>query len=108
MCEKAVLESCGTVAFVPNWYKNQEICNRAVDNYLNALQFVPECYKTQEMCDKVVNVHSFTIQFVHERYKTQICVIKLLINLFLAFFIFMINRKAMECVKVLFLVNLFH
>ena len=33
---------------VPDYYKNQEICNKAVDNYPHALEFVLEGYKTQK------------------------------------------------------------
>ena len=33
MCDKAILENGGTLKFVPDCYKNQEMCNKAVDNY---------------------------------------------------------------------------
>ena len=54
MCNKAILENCGTLNSLPDCYKNQEMCNKAVENYPHALEFVPECYKTQKMCDKSV------------------------------------------------------
>ena len=40
-------ENGGTLKYVPDCYKNQEICNKAVNNLSHALEFVPECYKTQ-------------------------------------------------------------
>ena len=33
MCDKAILENSGTLKFIPDCYKNQEMCNSAVDNY---------------------------------------------------------------------------
>ena len=38
----------GTLKFVPDCYKYQDMCNEAVDNYPYALQFLSECYKTQK------------------------------------------------------------
>ena len=37
MCDKAIIENCGTLKSVPDCYKNQEMCNKAVDNYPHAL-----------------------------------------------------------------------
>ena len=89
---------------VPDCYKNQGMCNEAVDNYPDALEFVYECFMTQGMCDKVVNTQSSTIQFVPELYKTQkIYMIKLLINLFLYSFMFLIGMKLKKYVTELFL-----
>ena len=48
MCDKVNLENDGTLSFVPDCYKNQNLSNRGVDNYTYALEFVPECYKTQK------------------------------------------------------------
>ena len=58
MCNKTVLESCGTLESVPECYKN--------DNNPHALEFIFDCYKTQEMCDKAINNYPSTIKFVHE------------------------------------------
>ena len=52
MCDNVILENGGTLLFVPNGYKNQEIFNKSVDNYAHALESVPDCYKTQKMCNK--------------------------------------------------------
>ena len=43
MCDKAILENAGTLKYVLDCYKIQEICNKAFENYPHALEFVPEC-----------------------------------------------------------------
>ena len=48
MCDKAILESDGTLKSVPDYYKNQQMCNKAAGNYPFALKFVVKCYKTQK------------------------------------------------------------
>ena len=40
MYDKAIVENGATLKFVPDCYKNQEMCNKAVDNYPHALEFV--------------------------------------------------------------------
>ena len=40
MYDKAIVENGGTLKFVPDCCKNQEMCNKAVDNYPHALEFV--------------------------------------------------------------------
>ena len=43
MCYKTILENGGTLKYIPDCYKNQEMCNKAVDNYplfLNAQKSV--------------------------------------------------------------------
>ena len=55
MCDKTTLENGGTLNFIPDSYKNQEMYNKAIDNYPHALEFVPECFMTQELWDKAVN-----------------------------------------------------
>ena len=52
MCDKAVLENGGTLKFVPDCYKIQQLWDKHVDNYPHALEFFPECYRTQEMSYK--------------------------------------------------------
>ena len=61
------LEISGTLKYVPDCYKNQEMGNKVVEIYPRAL----ECYKTQKMCDKAVDIYPSTIKFVPERYKTK-------------------------------------
>ena len=62
MCDKRILENCGTLKSVPDCYKSQEMRNEAVDNYPHALELVPECYRTKKMCDTAVGTHPPTIK----------------------------------------------
>ena len=63
MCDKVNLENGGNGGdsengenggsfTVPDYYKNQKMCNKAVDNCPHALDFAPKCNKIQNMCDK--------------------------------------------------------
>ena len=63
MCDEAILENFGTLKSVPDYYKNQEMCNKADYNCCHALEFVPECFMTQKMCDKAVIIDVFCISF---------------------------------------------
>ena len=90
MCDKAILESDGTLKSAPDYYKNQQMCNKAVDNYPFALKFVVKCYK--------------------------ICVIKLLILILVKLNIFLFDLRPEKCVikpftnalfyLILFLINM--
>ena len=42
MCDRAILENCGTLESVPNQCKTQEMCNKGVDNYAQASEFVSD------------------------------------------------------------------
>ena len=106
MHDNDIPENGGTLKSVPYCYKNQERCNKAFHNYPCALEFVPESFMTQEVCDKAVNTYSSTIKFVPEDSKCirpKKCAIKLLINVFLHFFIFLIDINLKKCVAVLFI-----
>ena len=35
------------IAFIPNYYKNQKICDKAIDYYSRALELMLDYYKTQ-------------------------------------------------------------
>ena len=83
------------------------MCNKAFDNYPYALYILPDCYMIKEMCDKVLNTHSSTIESVPECYKTQTMCDKAFNKCFLAFVIFLINRKHKKCVTYLFLMIFF-
>ena len=52
MCGKAIQENSGTLRYVTDCYKSQEIHNKAVENYSHALKYVFQCFETQNMCDK--------------------------------------------------------
>ena len=41
--------------YVPDQYKNQEICYRVVSEDPFFMVYCPDRYKTQRMCDEAVN-----------------------------------------------------
>ena len=98
MYDKDFLENGGTFNFVPECYKNQEICNKAGDNYPHALEFVPECYNTQKMCDKAVDIHHNKYNMFLNAIRLKKCVIKRLIDVFLYLMLFLINIKLKKLV----------
>ena len=78
---KAILENGGTLKSVPDFYKNQEMCNKAVDNYPLALEFVPECCATQKcMIKQFIDVFLFLILFFNKT-KLKKYVGKLFLNI---------------------------
>ena len=48
VADKVSLENSRTLKWVPDCYKNQEMCNKTVDNYPIALDFVPESFMRQK------------------------------------------------------------
>ena len=84
MYDKAILENGGPLKSVRDCYKNQQMCNKAVDNYPHALEFIPECFMIQRKL-------SILILLQYNLFLNAIglkkCVMKLLINLFMFFYI---------------------
>ena len=107
MYDKTILENGGTFKYVPEFYKNQKICNKAGDNYLHALEFVPEYSKIQKMCDKAVNIYPSTMKFLIECSVTQKVCHKAVNRFFLYSVQFLINIKLKKCATELFLKTLF-
>ena len=64
MGDKIILENCGMLLFIPDCYKDQNMCNKAVDNCACALVSVSDCYNTKEMCDKAISIYPSIIQLV--------------------------------------------
>ena len=56
MCDKDILEKVGTLKYVPNCYKNQEMSIKVVDNYSHPLEFVPYCYMPQKCVIKMLMI----------------------------------------------------
>ena len=54
MCNKAILKNGGTLEFVHERYKSQEMYDKAVNTCLFVFVSVPDRWKTQEMCNGVV------------------------------------------------------
>ena len=104
MCDKAILENGGTLKFVTDCCKNQEMCNKAVDDDCpHALEFVPECFMTQKICDKAVNTYLSTIKSVSECFMTQKLCNKAVKDVFCGFFLFLIDIKLNKYVTELLL-----
>ena len=57
MCDKVYLQNSGMLMFIPDWCKDQSMCNKAVDNYAHTLGSVLDCYKTQNMRDKAASTY---------------------------------------------------
>ena len=45
---KDIIGNGRMLGFIPEFYKDQNICNKAVDNDSHALRFVHDCYKIQK------------------------------------------------------------
>ena len=48
MCDERIVGNAGTINFVSDEDKNQEIYDKSVDNYARALEFVPDCHKNKK------------------------------------------------------------
>ena len=88
--------------FVPDFHKNQIMCNITVDNYAHMLEFVPDFYKKEKMCNNAVDTYPFTIKLVTECYKTQNCVRKLSIFAFLYVSLFRVDTSLKKYVIKMF------
>ena len=77
------------------------MCIKAANNYPSTIQFVPECYKNQEMCVRAVNTCCFI--FASDRYKTQeMC--KKAVTCFFYLILSSINIRHKKCVIKLLMV----
>ena len=43
MHDKVISENGGMLMFIPDSYKDQNMCDKAVDNFAQALGSVPDC-----------------------------------------------------------------
>ena len=103
----SILENAGTLKYVPDCCKNQELYNKAVDSYHHALEVVPECYKALKMCDKAVSAYPSTIKLVFASLIIQEMYEKAVSRCFLYFIMFLINIKLKKCMAELLLKILF-
>ena len=61
-----------SLAYVPDYFKTQEMCNEAVKIKLWMLLFVPDHFWTQEMCSKVMRTMPDAFyRSIPDRFKTQ-------------------------------------
>ena len=104
MCDKFIIENCAILAFIPDCYKCQKMCEQAVDNYYHALRFGPSCYKTKKkkLLVLILLQYSFFLNVI----RLTKCVIKLLIFILLYLILFLIDICLSKCVIKLFPKNL--
>ena len=109
MFDKTVLQNGGILKSVPDFYKNQEMCNKAINNYPHALELVPECYKPppppqkKKIRDNSVDTYPSTIKFASECFMAQEVCDKAVNRCFLYFIVFLTNIKIKKYVTILFL-----
>ena len=108
MCNRATLKNCGTLGFVPNQCKTQEMCNNAVDNYIHALEFAPDWSNTQQICIKAVDYNPSTIKYDPDQYKTQKVCVKLLMIILMYRNFSLIHVRLKICLMKLFIIMLMH
>ena len=58
-----------SLAFVPNQYKTQEMCNEAMCKNPATFFYVPERFKTQDMCKKAVEKDPRMLKYVFDHFK---------------------------------------
>ena len=66
MSDKVIIKNGRIFRFIPDCYKNKNMCDKAVGSFSHALEFVSDCHKTQNMCNKVVDTYPSAIQFFPE------------------------------------------
>ena len=93
MCDKAILESDGTLKSVPDYYKNQQMCNKAAGNYPFALKFVVKCYKTtkKKYVIKLLILIILKLNIFLFDLRPEKCVIKPFTNVLFYLILFLIN-----------------
>ena len=69
MCKNAAKKLFFIIRYVPYWYKTQQMCDKSVLENCGTLESVPGCYKNQQMCEKAFGNYHHTLKFVPD--KTQ-------------------------------------
>ena len=54
MCDRVISEDPFMLAYCPDKYKIQRMCDGAVDDCLAALKFIPDCFFTSKMFKKLL------------------------------------------------------
>ena len=62
------------------------MCNKIILKNGGTLMSVPDFYKNQEMCDKAVDTHPFTINMFRNAIRLKKCVIKQFLGVFFIWF----------------------
>ena len=64
MCDEAVNKCYFAFAYVPYWYKSQEICDSVASEDPFMLVNCPDKYKTQRVCNEVVDDCLAAVKFI--------------------------------------------
>ena len=70
-CERTILDSQYTFAYVPDQYNTLVIWNKAIEKEPVTLSCVPDDYNTKEMCEVVVLEFPHVLKFVSDQHKMQ-------------------------------------
>ena len=66
MCEKVLRRNSLSLAYVPDHFKTQEMCNNPAVFFL-----VPDIFKTQEMCNEAFKKDPWSPYDIPDHFKTQ-------------------------------------
>ena len=69
MCEKVIIENSGILEFIPDCYKNQNMCDKAV--VLPQYNLLLNAISIKKTCDKAIDTCPFVVDSVHDQYVTQ-------------------------------------
>ena len=69
MCEKVIIENGGILEFIPDCYKNQNMCDKAV--ILPQYNLLLNAISIKKTCDKAIDTCPFVVDSVHDQYVTQ-------------------------------------
>ena len=70
MCNEAVRIKSASLMYVPDRLKTQEMCNDAVQKIPHLLEYVTDHFKTEEMCDDAVRYDPYNLKFIPDNLKT--------------------------------------
>ena len=74
--DEAVRKEPRSLAFVPDCFKKDEMCNKVVEKHPNTLWHVSVHLRTEEMCIKVVEKYLYPLKFVSDHLRPRRCVLK--------------------------------
>ena len=86
-----MVESGVMLMFIPECYKDQNMCSKAVHNYIYSLESAPDCCKTKKICDKPVIAYPYTIHLFLINLSLKKCVMKLTVLIHLYLILSLIN-----------------
>ena len=61
MCKNAVKKLLFVIRYVRDRYKTQEIYDKVIAENGGMLKFVPDCYKNEQLCNKAVGSYTYAL-----------------------------------------------